>query len=131
MRQDVRGVFQRIQQGSGFLRTPDRSYQFGPQDTWVSSQLIKRYGLTDGADVIGSAERTEKGFELVTIDSICDLKPEHFNTRIKFERLVAINPEDRIHLGESGNRGRRSGSRGPCFCLPCSVASSFHPVRRP
>jgi transcription termination factor Rho len=107
MPQDVSGVFQRIQQGGGFLRNPDCSYQYGPQDTWVSSQLIKRYGLTDGADVIGSAEQTEKGFQLVTIDSICDLKPEHFKNRIKFDKLVAINPEDRIHLGESGNTSMR------------------------
>jgi transcription termination factor Rho len=107
MPQNVSGVFQRLQQGGGFLRDPILSYQPGPNDTWVSSQIIKQYGLSDGADVIGSAEQTKKGFQLKNIDSICDLKPDHFHSRIRFDKLQAINPEDRIHLGESGNTSMR------------------------
>jgi transcription termination factor Rho len=107
MPQEVNGVFQRLQKGGGFLRDPALSYQPGPQDTWVSSQMIKQYGLTDGTDVSGTAEQTKKGFQLVTVKSVCDLEPEHFRSRIKFDRLLAINPEDRIHLGESGNVSMR------------------------
>jgi transcription termination factor Rho len=107
MPQNVSGVFQRLQQGGGFLRDPTLSYQPGPKDTWVSSQIIKQYGLSDGADVIGSASQTKKGFQLNNIDSICDLKPDQFHGRTRFDKLLAINPEDRIHLGESGNTSMR------------------------
>jgi len=107
MSQEVNGVFQRLQKGGGFLRNPDLSYQPGPKDTWVSTQMIRQYGITDGADVNGSAEQTKKGFQLVKVNSVCDLKPEQFQSRSKFDRLLAINPEDRIHLGESGNVSMR------------------------
>jgi transcription termination factor Rho len=107
MSQYVSGVFQRLQQGGGFLRNPDLSYQAGPQDTWVSSQIIKHYHLTDGADVNGSAEQTKKGLQLKNIETICDLSPEKFHSRPRFDKLPAINPEDRIHLGESGNTSMR------------------------
>jgi transcription termination factor Rho len=107
MPQNISGVFQRLQQGGGFLRDPDLSYQPGPKDTWVSSQLIKQFGLSDGADVIGSANQTKKGFQLTHIDSICDLKPDYFKSRTRFDKLLAINPEDRIHLSNSGNSSMR------------------------
>jgi transcription termination factor Rho len=107
MPQNVSGVFQRLQQGGGFLRDPALSYQAGAKDIWVSNQLIKQYRLTDGADVIGQASATKKGFQLDHIESICDLKPEQFKNRTPFDRLLAINPEDRIHLAESGNTSMR------------------------
>jgi len=107
MPQNVSGVFQNLQKGGGFLRDPDLSYQVSPNDTWVSRQLIKQHSLTDGADVSGYASETKRGYQLDRIDSICDLKPEQFKNRIRFDRLLAINPEDRIHLGESGNASMR------------------------
>ncbi|MCK4558687.1 MAG: transcription termination factor Rho [Calditrichia bacterium] len=107
MAQKVNGVYQRLPQGGGFLRDPALSFQPGPQDTWVSSQLIRQFGLTNGADVKGSADQTKKGLQLVTIDSICDLEPEQFKTRTRFEKLLAINPKDRIQLAKSGNISMR------------------------
>ena len=107
MPQDVSGVFQRLKQGGGFLRDPALSYQPGSQDIWVSTQLIKQHGLTDGADVSGSAEQTKKGYQLVSLRSICEFDPERFKERNRFDKLLAINPEDRIHLGESGNVSMR------------------------
>jgi len=107
MPKNVNGVFQRLKQGGGFLRDPDLSFQPGPQDTWVSSQLIKKYGLTEGADVIGSAEQSKKGFQLLSVESICGLKPEQFQSRTRFDRLLAINPLDKIQLGKNGNVSMR------------------------
>ena len=82
MPQNVSGVFQRLQKGGGFLRDPALSYQPGPNDTWVSTQLIKQYSLTDGADVSGIVSKTKRGYQLDRIESICDLKPEQFRNRI-------------------------------------------------
>jgi transcription termination factor Rho len=107
MQQNVTGVFQRLQQGGGFLRDPALSFQPGPQDSWVSSQVIRQYGLTDGAEVIGFSEQAKKGIQLVKVESICDLKPEQFQNRNRFDKLLAINPEDRIQLGNSGNTSMR------------------------
>lgn len=107
MSHEAIGVFQRLPQGGGFLRDPALSYQPGPQDAWVSSQIIKKFGLTDGADIIGSASQTKRGYQLDGIETICDLNPDQFNSRTRFKKLLAINPEDRIHLGESGNTSMR------------------------
>ena len=103
----VRGVFQQIQGRSGFLRDPERSYQPGREDAWVSPALIKKYRLTSGADISGGAIKSERGWQLSTIDAICGLSGEQFHKREPFERLRAIDPDQRIRLGEDGNISMR------------------------
>ena len=96
------GVLQRLATGSGFMRDPDRSYQPGSEDIWVSPQLIKKYRLEDGADLTGSTVKTQKGLQLETIETICGLPPEGFRDRIRYDRLSAIDPNERLRLGDSG-----------------------------
>ncbi|MCZ6820524.1 MAG: transcription termination factor Rho [Calditrichaeota bacterium] len=97
------GVLQRLKQGGGFLRDPARSFQPGREDVWLSSQLMRKYGLVDGAVVSGAASRGKKGWQLETVESVCGLKPEQFQARIRFDRLLAIDPTDRFRVGDGGN----------------------------
>ncbi|MFQ5602734.1 MAG: transcription termination factor Rho [bacterium] len=101
--QTVSGVLQRIQQGSGFLRDAHRSFQATSQDTWVSSKMIREYGLEDGAAVRGERVQTEKGNQLIAIESVCGLTPEQFQARTRFDKLLAIDPTERFRLGVGGN----------------------------
>ncbi len=107
MSETTSGVLQRLKQGSGFLRDPARSFQPGRGDVWVSTKLIREYRLVDGAEVSGTTRRTEKGEQIDKIESVCGLAPEQFQKRIRFDRLVAIDPNERIRLGDSGNVSMR------------------------
>jgi transcription termination factor Rho len=96
------GVFKRLQTGSGFLRDPARSFQPGSDDVWVSPQLIREYKLEDGAEVLGTMQKTKKGVQLHTIEEICGENPAEFKNRVRFDRLMAVDPNDRLHLSDSG-----------------------------
>jgi transcription termination factor Rho len=107
MSQRNSGVLQILNRGGGFLRDPDLSFQPNPTDVWVSSNLIRQYGLVDGAFVRGTAKPGKKGFQLTTVESVCELTPEKYQARTRFDRLQAINPNDRIHIGDSGKVSAR------------------------
>ena len=101
------GILKLLQRRNGFLRDPAKSFQPGSKDVWVSSNLIREYGLVDGAEVIGTIVSDNKGIRLNTIESICGLIPQQFQIRTRFEHLPAINPHERIRLGDSKNVSMR------------------------
>lgn len=107
MVQTACGVLQCLHRGGGFLRDSTRSFQPGSQDAWVSSKLIREYRLVDGAVVTGAARHDKKGYQLATIESVCGLAPEQFQARTRFDRLLAIDPRERIRLGDAGNVSMR------------------------
>ena len=73
------GVLERMQDGFGFLRAPESNYLAGPDDLYVSPQLIKKYGLKTGDYVEGQiqapAAETERYFALETIGASATSKP--------------------------------------------------------
>ncbi|HRW06128.1 MAG TPA: transcription termination factor Rho [Caldilineaceae bacterium] len=107
MTDQVTGVFQALKQGGGFLRDPDVSFQPLDDDPWVSNKLIQTYGLVEGATVTGTTRRGKKGQELAAVTTICGLTPEAFQARAKFERLTAIDPNERFQLGNNGDISMR------------------------
>jgi len=107
MVQKANGILQRLPKGSGFLRNPVQSYQPSPEDVWVSYKYIGEYKLVDGVEIHGTAEKSNKGLQLVNVDAICNLPPEQFKDRIRFDRLLAINPSERFRLGDGGNKSMR------------------------
>lgn len=107
MSDTVSGVLHCLKQGGGFLRNPERSFQIGREDVWVSNKTIREYRLVDGADIIGKRKKGKKGFELVDIESVCGLTPVEFRSRKRFENLIPIDPNDRFRLGDGGNTTMR------------------------
>lgn len=105
--QPASGVLQLLPKRSGFLRDATRSFQPSSEDVWVSPKLIQDYGLIEGAVVAGESQRSAKGFQLVSVESVCGLSPEQFQARTRFDRLVPIDPMERIRLGDSGNLSMR------------------------
>ena len=101
------GVLKCLDSGSGFLRDPNMSFQPTSSDIWVSTKLIREYKLVDGAFVTGAVEPGPKGPVLTTVESVCDVTPEQFQNRTRFNRLIAINPSERIQLGNGGNKSMR------------------------
>ncbi|MCK5147983.1 transcription termination factor Rho [bacterium] len=97
----VSGVFQRYQKGGGFLRHPSNSYLPTHDDIWVSPPIIRQYRIVEGADICGEAEEGDRGLRLFSVTTINGLSPADFAARPKFEKLTAINPDQRIRLGDS------------------------------
>lgn len=107
MSQQVSGILECMPRGGGFLRDPSISFQQMPDDPWVSAQLIRAHGLVTGAAIVGTTRRSDKGPQLVSVESVAGLVPERFAARTRFERLVAVNPSVRFRLGDGGNQSMR------------------------
>jgi transcription termination factor Rho len=101
------GVLQILRQGGGFLRDPAVSLQATSIDVFVPQKLIQEYGLVEGATVSGASRPGTKNDQLASVESICGLPPAQFQGRTRFERLVAIDPNERFRLGVGGNLSMR------------------------
>jgi transcription termination factor Rho len=78
----------------------------GP-DVYVPARLVKQYGLVEGATVLGPVQESQKGPVLASVESICGLEPKAFQDRTPFERLIAIDPDQRFRLAEGGDPAMR------------------------
>ncbi len=95
------GVLEILPDGYGFLRTADANYLSGTDDIYVSNQQIRRGYLRKGDLISGEvrAPRTrEKYFALKNVLSINDEAPEFARTKVLFENLTPLYPDERIHL---------------------------------
>ena len=95
------GVLEIMPDGYGFLRSSDYNYLSSPDDVYVSSAQIKKYGLKTG-DVIQCHVRPphdgEKYFPLTSIDKINGRNPNEVRDRISFEHLTPLFPDEKFTL---------------------------------
>ncbi len=95
------GVLEAMPDGYGFLRSSDYNYLSSPDDVYVPSNIIKRYGLKTG-DVIQCHVRPphegEKYFPITTIDKINGRNPAEVRDRIPFEHLTPLFPNEKFSL---------------------------------
>jgi len=101
------GVVKRVNGNQYVVRTLERWYQRGAVEIIVDPELVRRFGIVEGAGVVGELERKKGGARLVSIESIGGMKPEDFGKRPRFGDLVAINPEERFDLGGCGQENMR------------------------
>lgn len=95
------GVIEILQDGFGFLRSPEASYLAGPDDIYVSPSQIKRFGLRTGDTVSGetrSPKRGERYFALLKVTAINGGDPDSVRHRINFDNLTPLYPEDKFEL---------------------------------
>lgn len=99
------GVLEVMPDGYGFLRSSDYNYLSSPDDVYVASNFVKRYGLKTG-DVVLCKVRPphegEKYFPLTSIDKINGREPSEVRDRIPFEHLTPLFPNEKFSL--CGNR---------------------------
>ena len=99
------GVLEILNDGFGFLRSPTGSYVAGPDDIYVSPSQIRRFGLKTGDSISGKIRPPKDGeryFALLKIDLINFEATDKTKTKIAFENLTPLFPEERIVM-ESGN----------------------------
>ncbi len=95
------GVLETLQDGFGFLRSPEANYLPGPDDIYVSPSQIRRFGLRTGDTVEGqirSPKDGERYFALLKVNLINFEEPERIRHRINFDNLTPLYPEEKIGL---------------------------------
>ena len=95
------GVIEIIQDGFGFLRSPESNYLPGPDDIYVSPSQIKKFSLRTGDSVEGEIRAPKQGeryFALIKINTINKQNPNLVRNRINFEDLTPLYPESRFKL---------------------------------
>ena len=95
------GVLEVLQDGFGFLRSPEENYLPGPDDIYISPSQVRRFGLRTGDIVEGeirAPKESERYFALLKVDSINGEGPEKIRHRINFDNLTPLYPERKINL---------------------------------
>lgn len=95
------GVLEILNEGFGFLRSPNYSYLPSQDDIYVPPAQIKRMGLRSGDTVKARARPprdSEKFFAVVKIEKVNDDPPAKLRERIPFDNLTPLYPTERIHM---------------------------------
>ena len=99
------GTLEILQDGFGFLRSPDSSYLAGPDDIYVSPSQIRRFNLRTGDSLAGKIRPPKDGeryFAMLKVDEINFSEPTSKKHKILFENLTPLFPTERFTL-ERGN----------------------------
>jgi len=89
------GVVEVLQDGFGFLRSPDANYLPGPDDIYVSPSQIRRFALRSGDTVEGqirSPKEGERYFALLKVNQINFEDPEKTRHKVHFDNLTPLYP---------------------------------------
>lgn len=95
------GVLEVLQDGFGFLRSPEENYLPGPDDIYVSPSQVRRFGLRTGDIVDGeirAPKESERYFALLKVNTINGEAPDKIRHRINFDNLTPLYPERKINL---------------------------------
>jgi len=96
------GVLEVLDDGFGFLRSQDYSYLPCPDDIYVSPSQIRRFNLKTGDTVSGQIRPPKEGeryFALLKVEAVNFENPEVAKSKILFENLTPLYPEERFDLG--------------------------------
>ncbi|MFL3006264.1 MAG: transcription termination factor Rho [Candidatus Neomarinimicrobiota bacterium] len=97
----ARGVLEVMQDGYGFLRSPDFNYMPGPDDIYVSPSQIKRFSLKTGHLISGQIrppKSKERFYALLKVETINEEKIEKLNEIILFDNFTPLYPEEKFNL---------------------------------
>jgi transcription termination factor Rho len=95
------GVIELLQDGFGFLRSPESNYLPGPDDIYVSPSQVRRFSLRTGDTVEGqirSPKDGERYFALLKVNTINFEPPENVRHRINFDNLTPLYPDRKLRL---------------------------------
>jgi len=95
------GTLEVLQDGFGFLRSPEANYLSGPDDIYVSPSQIRRFGLRTGDSVEGGVRSPREGeryFALTKVDSVNFESPDNVRHKVAFDNLTPLYPEERLNM---------------------------------
>ncbi len=95
------GVVEVLQDGFGFLRSPDSNYLPGPDDIYVSPSQVRKFNLRTGDTVEGeirSPKDNERYFALIKVNKINFEDPEKAKFKVNFDNLTPLYPNERLKM---------------------------------
>ncbi len=95
------GVVEVLQDGFGFLRSPDANYLPGPDDIYVSPSQIRRFSLRTGDTVEGhirSPKDGERYFALLKVNTLNFEDPDAARHKVHFDNLTPLYPDERLRM---------------------------------
>ena len=95
------GVIEVLQDGFGFLRSPEANYLAGADDIYVSPTTVRKFGLRTGDSVDGEIRAprdNERYFALTKVNTINFEDPSSTRTRVNFDSLTPLYPDERLKL---------------------------------
>ncbi len=95
------GTLEVLQDGFGFLRSPETSYLASPDDIYISPSQIRRFNLHTGDSIEGeilTPKEGERYFALVKVDLVNGEPPENSKNKILFENLTPLFPNEPLVL---------------------------------
>ncbi|MEO6386944.1 MAG: transcription termination factor Rho [Croceibacterium sp.] len=95
------GTIEVLQDGFGFLRSPEANYLAGPDDIYVSPNQVRKWGLRTGDTVEGEIRAPKDGeryFALTKLTSVNFDDPEAVRHRTNFDNLTPLYPDERLIL---------------------------------
>ncbi|MGJ8612384.1 MAG: transcription termination factor Rho [Octadecabacter sp.] len=95
------GVLEVVQDGFGFLRSPEANYLPGPDDIYVSPDMIRQHSLRTGDTVEGVIQEpaeTERYFALTKVEKINFESPDRAKHKVAFENLTPLYPDERLNM---------------------------------
>ena len=93
------GTLEVVQDGFGFMRSPEANYLPGPDDIYVSPSQIRRFGLRTGDTVDGAIRAPREGeryFALTKVDQVNFENPDNVRHKVHFDNLTPLYPEERM-----------------------------------
>jgi len=133
------GVLEILGDGFGFLRSPEANYLPGPDDIYISPQIMRRFGLRTGDTVEGqirSPKDGERYFAMTNVKTINFDEPETARHRINFDNLTPLYPESKLKLEVAGDAGpvmrdkdgKPRGNHPPKKDITCRVIDLISPL---
>ena len=95
------GVLEVLQDGFGFLRSPEANYLPGPDDIYLSPNQIRRFALRTGDTVEGPIRAPKSGeryFALLKVNTINFEDPERARHKVHFDNLTPLYPDQRFKM---------------------------------
>jgi len=95
------GTIEVLNDGFGFLRSPEANYLAGPDDIYVAPSIVRRFGLRTGDTVEGEIRGPKDGeryFALTRVTSINFDDPEAVRHRVNFDNLTPLYPDEKLTL---------------------------------
>ena len=107
------GVLEVLTDGFGFLRSPESNYLPGPDDIYVSPEVLKKGNIRTGDTVEGpivAPQDNERYFALTDVSRINFEEPDKANKKGHFDNLTPLYPEERLRMeSQDPTRKDRSG----------------------
>ncbi|GKY86450.1 transcription termination factor Rho [Sinisalibacter aestuarii] len=95
------GVLEVLQDGFGFLRSPEANYLPGPDDIYMSPEMIRKYSLRTGDTVEGAISapgENENYFAITAVEKINFTDPETARHKVAFDNLTPLHPDERLKM---------------------------------